>query len=48
MSGQRYPAILPANLSPEQRVFYDEMNEKIKNGFGSTSVAILCELTELF
>jgi hypothetical protein len=43
MSGPRYPAILPENLSPEQRVFCDEMKEKMKNGLGSTLVSISFE-----
>jgi hypothetical protein len=39
MSGSRYPATLPKNLSPKQRVFYDEMTENINNGLGSTLVS---------
>jgi 4-carboxymuconolactone decarboxylase len=36
MSGPRYPAIPPEQLTPEQRVFHDEMETKIKNGMGKT------------
>ena len=41
MSGPRYPAVLPENLSLAQKVFYNEMGEKIKGGLGSTSVLVL-------
>lgn len=41
MSGPRYPAIPPEKLTPEQRVFHDEMEEKIRNGMGSTYVPLL-------
>ncbi|KAH8652256.1 hypothetical protein BX600DRAFT_527440 [Xylariales sp. PMI_506] len=36
MSGPRYPGIPPEQLTPEQRVFHDDMMEKISNGFGSS------------
>ncbi|CZR68665.1 uncharacterized protein PAC_18564 [Phialocephala subalpina] len=36
MSGPRYPAIPPEKLTPEQRVFHNDMTEKIRNGFGSS------------
>ncbi|KAL1847978.1 hypothetical protein VTK73DRAFT_10223 [Phialemonium thermophilum] len=38
MSGPRYPAIPPEELTPAQRIFYDEMQEKIRSGLGSSFV----------
>lgn len=36
MSGPRYPAIQQEKLTPEQRIFYDEMMDKIRNnGLGA-------------
>jgi len=36
MSGPRYPSIPPEKLTASQRVFYDEMKEKMRNGLGLT------------
>ncbi|KAK6364444.1 hypothetical protein LTS17_012209 [Exophiala oligosperma] len=40
MSGPRYPAIPPQQLTQEQQVFYDEMMGKIRDGMGSTLTLI--------
>jgi hypothetical protein len=47
MSGPRYPAIPPEQLTAEQRVFHDEMEMKIRNGMGKTYVDRLLESARL-